>query len=795
MTLLHAYSQTVADGTATSVVRPSDWNSGHNQFVTISGNTAGQSTISGTNVVYQGGNNVTLSAITAAGAATIVFSGANTAAQTVQTQASGAIAGTGFSSTSTAGVALTAALGTNGLTMAIPAFITTYVNDLTSGRAGAGYTSTTQAGSTVGATQNTAGLSVAWPPFITTAPAAQTVQTQASGAIAGTGFTSTSTAGVLVTAALGTNGLNMAVPSFITTYVNDLTSGRAGTGFSSTSTAGVAITAALGTNGLSMAVPNYITTYVAQTTQTQAAGSIAGIGYTSTTQAGSTVGLTQGTNGLSAAWPPFITTAAAAQTTQTQAAGAIAGTGFTSASTAGVAITAALGTNGLNMAVPAFITTYVNDLTSGRAGTGFTSASTAGVAITAALGTNGLSMAVPAYITTYVAQTTQTQAAGSIAGIGYTSTTQAGSTVGLTQSTNGLSAAWPPFLTTYAAQTVDTNKAGTGTTFGGTNISGSMTLNTNGLALSLSAGAAGGGANLSYLDIANNGNSFTSPPTQNNLYLQYFEAPNVSFCRIDQLVSANILGTSSYTAPLTTAQTTTLVTSNAWAVTKTLGIYSRGTGTNSTRIELMPGSTTVSMGYAEAYSIGISASITTGSILNTSIGTYGVTNGVSIFGPVNIGTNGGMTYTTIPFTSTASKAFSSAGVVATASTSCTTTIGNGATAVFTGMKAFAAGMGTSLPQNNYWLGAIYSTGNTSSGFNPGAIGGMSLLLYSNRNESFVNVTYGAGNATTGYIPYQGTYTAATGALPSLIASNAVSGNNNAPNGAVFPHMLLNQQLN
>lgn len=78
MALYHAYSQTVADGTATSVVRPSDWNSGHNQLITISGNTAGQSTISGTNIVYQGGNNVTLSAITAAGAATIVVSGANT---------------------------------------------------------------------------------------------------------------------------------------------------------------------------------------------------------------------------------------------------------------------------------------------------------------------------------------------------------------------------------------------------------------------------------------------------------------------------------------------------------------------------------------------------------------------------------------------------------------------------------------------------------------------------------------------------------------------------------------------
>jgi len=74
MTLLHAYSQTVADGTATSVVRPSDWNSGHNQFVTLAGNTSGASTVSGTNIVYQGGNNVTLSGT----GATIIISGGNT---------------------------------------------------------------------------------------------------------------------------------------------------------------------------------------------------------------------------------------------------------------------------------------------------------------------------------------------------------------------------------------------------------------------------------------------------------------------------------------------------------------------------------------------------------------------------------------------------------------------------------------------------------------------------------------------------------------------------------------------
>jgi hypothetical protein len=64
---------------ATDLVRPTDWNSAHNQYVTIGGNTAGASTLSGTNVEFHGGNNVTLSG----DGQTIIFSAPN---QTVQTQ-------------------------------------------------------------------------------------------------------------------------------------------------------------------------------------------------------------------------------------------------------------------------------------------------------------------------------------------------------------------------------------------------------------------------------------------------------------------------------------------------------------------------------------------------------------------------------------------------------------------------------------------------------------------------------------------------------------------------------------
>lgn len=61
---------------ATDLVRPSDWNSGHGRLATYSGNTAGVSTVSGTNIVFQGGNNVTLSAVQGANVATVMLHGA-----------------------------------------------------------------------------------------------------------------------------------------------------------------------------------------------------------------------------------------------------------------------------------------------------------------------------------------------------------------------------------------------------------------------------------------------------------------------------------------------------------------------------------------------------------------------------------------------------------------------------------------------------------------------------------------------------------------------------------------------
>lgn len=65
MAISHAFSNTVADGTNTGIVRPIDWNSAHNQFLTVTGNTSGQSTFSGSNIVFGAGANITISGVNA----------------------------------------------------------------------------------------------------------------------------------------------------------------------------------------------------------------------------------------------------------------------------------------------------------------------------------------------------------------------------------------------------------------------------------------------------------------------------------------------------------------------------------------------------------------------------------------------------------------------------------------------------------------------------------------------------------------------------------------------------------
>lgn len=141
---------------ATDLVRPTDWNSAHNQFMTIGGNTAGVSTLSGTNIEFHASGAATLSG----NGQTIVFSAPT---QSVQTQGSVQVQG------STGAISFG---NGNGITFGGNAsIITASHNALTTARASTdaiGLNSGLTANG-VSMTANSSGLSLNFPAFLTTA--------------------------------------------------------------------------------------------------------------------------------------------------------------------------------------------------------------------------------------------------------------------------------------------------------------------------------------------------------------------------------------------------------------------------------------------------------------------------------------------------------------------------------------------------------------------------------------------------------------------------------------------------
>jgi hypothetical protein len=94
VTVFNSLGATVT-ANATDLVRPSDWNSAHLEQLSFLGNTAGVSTISGSNIFWAGGNNITLSA----SAGSVTISGPNTVAQSIQPVAFSAQGGSSLFST------------------------------------------------------------------------------------------------------------------------------------------------------------------------------------------------------------------------------------------------------------------------------------------------------------------------------------------------------------------------------------------------------------------------------------------------------------------------------------------------------------------------------------------------------------------------------------------------------------------------------------------------------------------------------------------------------------------------
>lgn len=220
MAVSHIFSNPVADATGTLtiwngattatvaasvVVRPSDWNSAHNQFITLAGNTAGVSTVSGSNIVLEGGANATVSGIQGANVATVRFSGG-----------AGAAGNTGYISggTTNASLGTLSFANSNGVSWGVDGqtitatVATNYQTQgayLTTARASndaIGLNSALTANG-VSVTANSVGLSLNFPAFLTTAMASNRGSdfVQANAAFAGTNASGT----------IASNGLSVSV--------------------------------------------------------------------------------------------------------------------------------------------------------------------------------------------------------------------------------------------------------------------------------------------------------------------------------------------------------------------------------------------------------------------------------------------------------------------------------------------------------------------------------------------------------------------------------------------------------
>jgi hypothetical protein len=652
MSIQHFYSQTVADGTATSVVKPSDWNSAHRQVLNIAGNTAGTAQITGSDIVWAGGNNVTLSA----NGSTVSVVGPSLTAYLTTAQPPGAY--------------LTTAAQSNHVhslqQIANPAgdvFFSFSQNQQIQFQFSNTGTFTTNANKQglfeidvqgnlvdgadvvhIHQSDNNPNVDMlhieAWGTNVTG------MRISVSGSVAaeinkpikyiGTGGQTASVPMILQSGMtnsvqyLNANYLQgkqssefQSTGAYLTTYAAQTAdTNKAGIG---TTFAGTNVTATLGmnSNGLAMSLSagagggagdgvNVVQMGTTGTTGTSFSASTGTVFFNGSNN----VTVSQnGSNQIVIVGPnvsQYLTTAMVSN----------AGSNFVGLNSALTAngVSATINSSGVSLNFPAFLTTAAaTNVTSGRAGTGFTSASTAGVVPVGTLNTSGLSMGIPAWITTYAAQTNQTAASGNIAGVGTTfAGTNATATMGLNSAGLALS------LSVAAGGTINQTGpniavAGTTVTAGTVYFSNSPTVTfgmdgASNLTAS-AAGGAGGGATISGYELFPplGGNTAFSTGVNGTIYFQKFIAPaNIAFSNFERRYSGSTVSSA--------------ISAQA-AHTISYGLYSLGSGASTSIYNLIASSSMfMQASYSSNLSAGHTVSAGAASYTNSSAGTVGQGN-------------------------------------------------------------------------------------------------------------------------------------------------------------------------
>lgn len=245
-------------------------------------------------------------------------------------------------------------------------------------------------------------------------------------------------------------------------------------------------------------------------------------------------------------------------------------------------------------------------------------------------------------------------------------------------------------------------------------------------------------------------NSSASSLGVSSLYFQHMEVPGqLQVCRMNRLISLSL---NAAVSGSTVAEGTR---SNVWTYNETVGLYTRGSGTNSTNLYSY---------MSNSWSFGITESVSVFSTQN--IATAGLAQSYTLGFPGNIDTNGGVTTST--FTSASST--QSAGVTVSQAN----IISN-----VSGLLRLDVPFGsTLLSAGDYWLAVVGRTATTTGGTSTN-LGSVSNIVLTNFNAGLQRLGQTATATSNTLVAGNGCFTVQTSAFPSSVAINAISNNSNA----------------
>jgi hypothetical protein len=399
-------------------------------------------------------------------------------------------AGIGFTSASTAGTAITATLSTNGLSMGLPAYLTTaqpagaYLTTAALSQDSSKYAGVNGAITGGSITVNTSGVSINIPSYLTTAqpPGAYLTTAQPVGAYLTTAGLSQDSSKYAGTAAAitggsithNTAGISINLPSYLTTaqspgaYLTTAALSQDSSKYAGVSTGMAGGSVTLNTAGISISLPAYLTTaqspgaYLTTADLSQNSSKYAGIN-------GSITGgsITVNTSGVSIALPSYLTTAQPVGAYLTTAALSGDTTKYAGVSTGIAGGSVTLNTAGISISLPAYLTTAaLSQNTSNYAGI-----STGAVNASVTLNTAGISISVAA------------PGGGGGAGTGTSVATTAGTDLSFAVNTSGVTIAYPKWITAAGASPVNIS-AGTMSN----NLGSMVFANSNGVSFGLNSG-------------------------------------------------------------------------------------------------------------------------------------------------------------------------------------------------------------------------------------------------------------------------------------------------------------------